>query len=110
MCVDVSMCVYMSVCVCVIPHVNTEEGEAPIPSRRARRRQQPQVAQDTVSTLGSLLSPSAAPAVLQHPVGPKETCCVCSAGGNAAPALMETIPQASPGEGEAVKAAVKGDL
>ena len=87
LCVYVSMCVYMSVCVGMITPVNTEEGEAPIPSRRARGRQQPQVAQDTVSTLGSLLSPSAAPAILQHPgdllcVQCWWECCSCSHGDN----------------------------
>uniref|UniRef100_A0A452F973 Uncharacterized protein n=1 Tax=Capra hircus TaxID=9925 RepID=A0A452F973_CAPHI len=50
-------------------------------------RQQPQ---DSIPTPGSLPSPSPTPALLlQHPVGRTETCCVCSAGGNAASAHVE---------------------
>ena len=94
MCVISPVCMYVCMCVCELTPVNTEKCEAPVPSRRAWGRQQAQELQDSVSTLGeclhSLPSPSAAPGLLlQHPVGPKETCCVCSAGGNAAPALME---------------------
>ena len=76
--------------VCVITPVNTEKPEAPIPSRRAQGRQQPQELQDSVLTLGSLPSPSPASALLvQHPVGRTDTYCVCSAGANAAPARTE---------------------
>ena len=103
-CVSMYMCVYVSVCVCVFVYVcvyvcvNTEKREAPVPSRRARGRQQPQELQDSVLTLGSLPSPSPTPAHHhQHPVGPKETCCVCSAGGNAAPARMELTVHKGPG-------------
>ena len=84
------MCVSVCVCVCEITPVNTEKCEAPVPSRRARGRQQPQEPQDSVSPLGSLPGPSPAPALLlQHPGGRTETCCVCSAGGAAAPAHVE---------------------
>ena len=49
------------------------------------------------SILGFVPSPSATPALLQHPVGPKETCCVCSDGGNADPAHMELTVHEGPG-------------
>ena len=94
------MCVSMCVCVsvCVITPVNTEKHEAPVPSRRARGRQQPQELQNCVPTLGSLPSPSSAPGLLlQHPVGRKETCRGCRAGGNTVPALMELTVHEGPG-------------
>jgi len=58
--VCVYLCVYLcvSMYVCVITPVNTEKPEAPIPSRRARGRQQPQELQDSVPSLGSLSRPS----------------------------------------------------
>ncbi|CAI9159762.1 unnamed protein product [Rangifer tarandus platyrhynchus] len=98
------VCVYDSVCVCVFVYVcvyvcvNTEKHEAPVPSRRAQGRQQPQELQDSVSTLGSLPSPSPAPALLfQHPVRRMETCCVCSVGGNAGPVHTELTVREGPG-------------
>ena len=105
-CVCVCLCVFVCVyvfdhscmCMCVITPVNTEKCEAPVPSRRARGRQQPQEPQDSVSPLGSPPGPSLAPALLlQCSVGRKETCCVCSAGGAAAPAHMGLTVHAGPG-------------
>ena len=98
LCMGVYLCTCMSLCVCEITPVNTEKREAPIPSRRARGRQQPQELQDSVYTLRSLRSPSPGPALLlQHPVGRTETCCVCSPGGNAAPAHVELTVHEGPG-------------
>ena len=98
LCVCVSVCVCVYVCVCLITPVNTEKCEAPVPSRRARGRQQPQEPQDSVSPLGSLPGPSATPALLlQHPIGRKETCCACSAGGSAVPAHVGLTVHAGPG-------------
>ena len=47
---------------------------------------------------GSLPSPSPTSALLlQHPVGCKETCCGCRAGGAAAPAHVELTVHEGPG-------------
>ena len=91
--------VYVSMCVCEITPVNTEKPEAPVPSRRARGRQQPQELRNCLPTLGSLPSPSPTPALLlQHPVGCKETCRGCRAGGAAVPAHVELTVHKGPGE------------
>ena len=95
-CMCMCMCVSMSVC--EVTPVNTEKHEAPVPSRRARGRQQPQELQNCVPTLGSLPSPSSAPGLLlQHPVGRKETCRGCRAGGAAVPAHVELTVHEGPG-------------
>ena len=76
-CVYLCVCLCMSMFVCEITPVNTEKREAPVPSRRAQGEAAAPGAQDSVSPLGSLPSPSPAPALLlQQPTGCKETCCV----------------------------------
>ena len=85
------MCV--SVCVYEITPVNTEKHEPPVPSRRTWGKAAGPGAP------GQCLHPRVPPtlALLQHPAGRTEICCVCSAGGVAPPAHMELTVHEGPG-------------